>query len=106
MTQRPKISLIRQRWHPAAMRGNAKIVSAKTAQPHACEPKVVPAVALLRLRPITIPKKEGLVPDLKLGSGASLRPYGFFKVSAVHQTASHGGAAFGSNDFPQGPLLL
>jgi hypothetical protein len=56
--------------------------------------------------PITIPKKEGLLPDIKLGSGPSLRPYGFFKASAVQQTASHGGPTFGSNDFPQGPLLL
>jgi hypothetical protein len=70
------------------------------------EPKVVPAVAPLRVLPITIPKKEGLLPDIKLGSGARLRPYGFFKVSAVEQTASHGGRIFGSNDFPQGPLLL
>ncbi len=70
------------------------------------EPKVVPAVAPLRVLPITVPKKEGLIPDIKLGSGARLRPYGFFKVSAVEQTASHGGRVFGSNDFPQGPLLL
>jgi hypothetical protein len=60
----------------------------------------------MRVLPITIPKKEGLLPDIKLGSGPSLRPYGFFKVSAVQQTASHGGRIFGSNDFPQGPLLL
>ena len=70
------------------------------------EPKVVAAVAPLRVLPITVPKKEGLIPDIKLGSGARLRPYGFFKISAVEQTASHGGRTFGSNDFPQGPLLL
>ncbi|HKP14098.1 MAG TPA: hypothetical protein VJZ91_18395, partial [Blastocatellia bacterium] len=70
------------------------------------EPKVVPAVAPLRVLPITVPKKEGLIPDIKLGSGARLRPYGFFKISAAEQTASHGGRVFGSNDFPQGPLLL
>src|SRR5205823_681738 len=74
------------------------------ARPEA--PKFVPAVAPLRVLPITIPKREGLIPDLKLGSGVSLRPYGFFKMSAVHQTASHGGPTFGSNDFPQGPSLL
>src|SRR5207248_2721864 len=76
------------------------------AAPQPEAPKFVPAIAPLRVLPITIPKKAGLVPDLKLGSGASLRPYGFFKMSAVHQTASHGGPTFGSNDFPQGPLLL
>jgi hypothetical protein len=70
------------------------------------EPKVVAAVAPLRVLPITVPKKEGLIPDIKLGSGARLRPYGFFKISAAEQTASHGGRLFGSNDFVQGPLLL
>ncbi|HEV8132985.1 MAG TPA: hypothetical protein VGQ81_17180 [Acidobacteriota bacterium] len=74
------------------------------AKPEAAQP--IPAVAPLRLVSATIPKKDGLVPDIKLGAGAKLRPYGFFKVSAPHQTASHGGAIFGSNDFVQGPLLL
>ncbi len=68
--------------------------------------KFIPAVAPLRVLPISVPKKEGLIPDIKLGSGARLRPYGFFKISAVQQTTSHGGDTFGSNDFPQGPLLL
>jgi hypothetical protein len=83
---------------------------ASSAVPQASKPadapKVIPAVAPLRVLPITIPKKGGLLPDIKLGSGASLRPYGFFKVSEAHQTASSGGPTFGSNDFPQGPLLL
>ncbi len=70
------------------------------------EVKFIPAVAPLRVLPIALPKKEGLLPDIKLGSGARLRPYGFFKISAVQQTTSHGGDTFGSNDFPQGPLLL
>jgi hypothetical protein len=87
---------------PAVRIGAVSPTTAQAAQ----EPKVVPAIAPLRVLPITIPKKEGLLPDIKLGSGARLRPYGFFKVSAVEQTASHGGRIFGSNDFPQGPLLL
>lgn len=68
--------------------------------------KFVPAITPLRVLPITPPKKDGLIPDIKLGSGAKLRPYGFFKASLVDQTASSGGPIFGSNDFPQGPLLL
>ena len=80
------------------------IQATPAAKPEA--PPVIPAVAPLRLLPITIPKKDGLVPDIKLGSGAKLKPYGFFKVSTVQQSASHGGPIFGSNDFPQGPLLL
>lgn len=75
-------------------------------KPEAQAPQVIPAVAPLRVLPITIPKKEGLLPDIKLGSGAWLHPYGFFKASVAQQSVSHGGATFGSNDFPQGPLLL
>jgi len=68
-------------------------------------PTVVPAVTLLRVLPIDVPKQGGLIPDIKLGSGASMKLYGFFKASAVEDTASSGGATFGSNDFPL-PLLL
>jgi hypothetical protein len=88
-----------------ALIGGVERVADKSAAQQQ-EPKVVPAVAPLRVLPITVPKKEGLIPDIKLGSGARLRPYGFFKISAAEQTTSHGGRIFGSNDFPQGPLLL
>ena len=76
------------------------------APPKPEAPPMIPAVAPLRVLPITIPKKEGLLPDIKLGTGVRLRPYGFFKASVAQQSVSHGGATFGSNDFPQGPLLL
>ncbi len=69
------------------------------------EPVVIPAVAPLRVLPIDAPKQGGLIPDIKLGSGANLKPYGFFKATAVEDTASSGGATFGGNDFPL-PLLL
>src|SRR6266446_1738817 len=69
------------------------------------EPKVVPAVAPLRVLPIDVPKQGGLIPDIKLGSGANMKLYGFFKASAVSDTASSGGPTFGSQDFPL-PLLL
>jgi hypothetical protein len=68
-------------------------------------PQVIPAVAPLRVLPIDVPKQGGLIPDIKLGSGASMKLYGFFKASAVEDTASSGGPTFGSNDFPL-PLLL
>lgn len=68
-------------------------------------PAVVPAVAPLRVLPIDVPKQGGLIPDIKLGSGASMKLYGFFKASAVSDTSSSGGPTFGSNDFPL-PLLL
>lgn len=86
----------------AGRSGPAEVVQAAKSE----APPVIPAVAPLRLLPITTPKKDGLAPDIKLGAGAKLQPYGFFKISAPQQTASHGGPTFGSNDFIQGPLLL
>lgn len=67
-------------------------------------PAPIPAISPLRVLPITVPKKDGLLPDIKLFSTARVRPYGFIKVSAVHQSASSGGL-FGADDFPL-PLLL
>jgi hypothetical protein len=81
----------------------ASAAPARTPPPEA--PKVIPAVAPLRVLPIDVPKQGGLIPDLKLGSGASVKLYGFFKASAVSDTASSGGGTFGSNDFPL-PLLI
>jgi hypothetical protein len=66
---------------------------------------VIPAVAPVRVLPIDIPKQGGLIPDIKLGSGANLKLYGFFKASAIESTAGAGGGQVGSNDFPL-PLLL
>ena len=69
------------------------------------EPQVIPAVAPLRVLPIDIPKQAGMIPDIKLGSGANMKIYGFYKASAVSDTASSGGPTFGSQDWPL-PLLL
>lgn len=85
------------------LNNGASVAPARTPPPEG--PKVVPAVAPLRVLPIDVPKQGGLIPDIKLGSGASLKLYGFFKASAVEDTASSGGPTFGSNDFPL-PLLL
>ncbi len=82
----------------------ASVAPARTPPPPE-GPTVVPAVTPLRVLPIDVPKQGGLIPDIKLGSGASMKLYGFFKASAVEDTASSGGATFGSNDFPL-PLLL
>src|SRR3989454_1284792 len=78
---------------------------ASQGAPAPAAPSVVPAVAPLRVLPIDVPKQAGLIPDIKLGSGASVKLYGFFKASAVEETASSGGATFGSQDWPL-PLLL
>jgi len=73
-------------------------VAATKATPRA-EPAVIAAVAPIRLLPIDTPARGGLVPDIKLGSGSRLNPYGYFKTSVIHDSSSPQG-----NDFPL-PLL-
>jgi hypothetical protein len=58
-------------------------------------PKFIPAVAPVRVLQVDPPKKDGLIPDIKLGSGAKLKLYGFVKAGIVHDTSSPYG-----NDFP------
>jgi hypothetical protein len=65
----------------------------------------IPAVAPVRVLPVDLPKQGGLIPDLRLGSGANLKLYGFFKASAIENTASSGGGTFGAQDWPL-PLLI
>lgn len=74
------------------------------APPQAGEPGIA-AVAPVRVLPITIPKQGGLLPDIHLGSGANIKPYGFFKASAIEDTAGFGGPTFGDQDWPL-PLLI
>jgi hypothetical protein len=85
----------------AAQNAQSRQAQSPAAQPKPpAPPGVVAAVAPLRLLQIDPPKREGLIPDIKLGSGARLKPYGFFKASLVHDSSSPGG-----NDFPL-PLFL
>lgn len=70
---------------------------ATTPQPAA--PAVIAAVAPLRVLQFEPAKREGLIPDIRIGTGARLKLYGFFKASIVHDTSSPQG-----NDFPL-PLL-
>lgn len=51
-------------------------------------PGVIAAVAPLRVLPVDPVKREGMAPDIKLGSGARLKPYGFVKASAIYDTSS------------------
>jgi hypothetical protein len=69
------------------------------AAPQPAPSRVIPAVAPIRLLGIDTPKREGLIPDLKLGTGARLKLYGIFKTSIIHDSSSPQG-----NDFPL-PLL-
>jgi len=69
------------------------------ATPQATPPPVIAAVAPVRLVGIDSPKREGLIPDIKLGAGARVKFYGIFKTSIIHDSSSPQG-----NDFPL-PLL-
>ena len=89
----------------AAVPATALVNQAVTAPAKPAGPTVIPAVMPLRVSPIDAPKQDGMIPDIKLGSGAKLKLYGFYKASAVSDTASSGGATFGSQDWPL-PLLL
>ena len=85
--------------------GFAPTDTAADARPVLVSKATLPAIAPIRVLPIDVPKPEGMLPDLKLGSGAKLRLYGFLKASAIESSAGSGGATFGSDDFPL-PLLL
>ncbi|MDT5157988.1 MAG: DcaP outer membrane protein [Acidobacteriota bacterium] len=76
----------------------ARAPSASSQKPPTT-PSVIAAVAPVRLLPIEPQTREGLIPDLKLGSGARIKPYGYFKTSVIHDSSSPLG-----NDFPL-PLL-
>ena len=84
----------------------AQASSAVPATPPAPSgPPVISAVAPVRVLPIDLPKQGGLIPDIHLGSGANVKLYGFFKASAVEDTAGSGGGTFGDQDWPL-PLMI
>src|SRR5512147_2937397 len=58
-------------------------------------PAVIPAIAPIRVLQVEASKPGGLVPDIKLGSKANLKLYGFLKTSVVYDTSLQQG-----NDFP------
>jgi hypothetical protein len=69
------------------------------ARPQASPPAVIPAIAPVRLLATDTPKREGLIPDVKLGTGVRVKFYGIFKTSIIHDSSSPQGT-----DFPL-PLL-
>jgi hypothetical protein len=75
---------------PAAM--PIETSSAKTAQPSelakSAAPKIIPAVTPVRVLQLEPSKPDGLIPDLKLGSGARLKVYGMVKTSVIYDTSS------------------
>jgi len=86
--------------------GSALVQSATPKDaPATAPPAYIAAFTPVRALPIDVAKQGGMIPDLKLASGVNLKIYGFFKASAVDDTASSGGGTFGSQDWPL-PLLL
>jgi hypothetical protein len=79
--------------------GSTARAPSASIQKSSAAPSVIAAVAPVRLLPIEPQTREGLIPDLKLGSGARIKPYGYFKTSVIHDSSSPLG-----NDFPL-PLL-
>ncbi len=57
-------------------------------------PAVIPAVAPVRVLGAEPPKAGGMVPDIKLGSGAKLKLYGFIKSTASYDTSNPYGESF------------
>jgi hypothetical protein len=57
-------------------------------------PKFIPAVAPLRVLQTEPSKKDGLVPDIKLGSGAKIKLYGFLKASTMYDSSQPYGTDF------------
>jgi len=84
--------------YPAASMPGAVAVSSPPQGPPP-GPTVIPAIAPLRVLPVDAPKTGGLV-GLKVGP-VTLRPYGFIKATAVHDTSNPNG-----DDFPFVGLFL
>ena len=82
-------------YQPAVLTTAATTPAAEKPVEKAVAPKFVPAVAPLRVLQVDPAKKDGLIPDIKLGSGARIKLYGFLKTSVVHDSSSPYG-----NDFP------
>ncbi len=51
-------------------------------------PPVIPAIAPLRVLQLEPSKPGGMIPDIKLGSKANLKIYGFVKASTIYDSSS------------------
>lgn len=78
-------------------------------------PKVIPAVAPIRVLQLEPSKAEGMIPDIKLGSGARIKLNGMLKASVINDSSSpygtdmplpafiNTGTAVGTVPFDPGP---
>lgn len=79
----------------AALKTDSTVGKTNPATVAQTAPAVIPGIAPIRVLQFEGAKRDGLIPDIKLGSGAKLKLYGFFKTSVIYDTSSPGG-----NDFP------
>lgn len=68
----------------SSLKGSAPSPTPAAAPP----PPIIPAIAPIRVLQTEPAKSGGLIPDIKLGSGANLKIYGFIKASAIYDSSS------------------
>jgi hypothetical protein len=71
---------------PVAPTGN--VVEPVKVEAKAEAPRFIPAIAPIRVLQLEPARQGGLIPDIKLGSGAKLKLYGMFKASLIHDSSS------------------
>ncbi|MFB3917731.1 MAG: hypothetical protein ACE14M_13445 [Terriglobales bacterium] len=70
---------------PVTYTEQAKPAAPAEAKPAA--PRVIPAIAPIRVFQLEPSKPGGLIPDVKLGSGARLKFYGYFKLDSAYDSS-------------------
>ncbi len=101
---------------PAAGAEPAKVETSPSVAPAKSEvPKFIPAVTPVRVLQLEPSPVSGMVPDIKLGSGAKVKLYGLVKASVIYDSSSpYGtdmpmpafiniGTAMGTTSFDPGP---
>jgi hypothetical protein len=73
---------------PVAVVASAPAQTAATTEAKPAAPKVIPAVAPLRVLQLEPSKVDGMIPDIKLGSGARLKLYGMVKTTVIYDTSA------------------
>ena len=83
-------------WLPAAAHVSAGGPEPAMAMPPQAPaaPAIIPGVAPVRVLTSDPPKAGGMVPDLKLGSGAKVKLYGFVKSTAAYDSSNPYGIDF------------
>ncbi len=83
-------------WLPAAAHVSAGDPGAAMAMPPQAPaaPAVIPGVAPVRVLTNDPPRAGGMIPDLKLGSGAKVKLYGFVKSTAAYDSSNPYGIDF------------